>query len=60
MAAEVQDTDLSKVDSAISDQPGSPVDAKDKSQRRRTSSTATNVANIADLGESCKRRHCLM
>ncbi|KAK5167949.1 uncharacterized protein LTR77_006516 [Saxophila tyrrhenica] len=48
MSAEVQDTNLEKVDSAISDQPGSPSDAKGKGHRR-TSSTVSGVANIADL-----------
>ena len=49
MAAEVQDTNLEKVDSAISDQPGSPTEGKGKGHRR-TSSTVSGVANIADLG----------
>jgi hypothetical protein len=50
MAAEVQDSKLNKVDSAIADdKPASPTDVKDKKDRR-TSSTASNVHNIADLG----------
>lgn len=53
MAAEVQDPNLSKVDSAIADEPGSPTDAKPKKDRR-TSSTASNVFNIADLGMSSR------
>ena len=52
MAAEVQDTNLSKVDSAISDAPASPTDEKKKIGHRRASSTAAaGVANIADLGK---------
>jgi hypothetical protein len=48
MAAEVQDPKLSKVDSAVADEPASPSDVKKKD--RRASSTASNVFNIADLG----------
>ncbi|KAK3056297.1 hypothetical protein LTR09_002804 [Extremus antarcticus] len=50
MAAEVQDSNLQKVDSAISDEPGSPSDVK-KTTHRRTSSTVSSAANIADLGD---------
>ena len=52
MAAEVQDklTDLSKVDSAISDAPASPSEKK-QPKHRRTSSTVSGVFNINDLGE---------
>jgi hypothetical protein len=55
MAAEVQDPKLEKVDSAVSDQPGSPTDKKEK-PHRRTSSTSANVANIADLGKTLQKR----
>ncbi|QIX01398.1 hypothetical protein AMS68_006915 [Peltaster fructicola] len=49
MAAEVQDhtAPLSKVDSAISDEPASPSESKIK--HRRTSSTVSGVFNILDL-----------
>jgi hypothetical protein len=49
MAAEVQDGKLDKVDSAVSDQPASPSDVKEKKDRR-SSSTTSGVFNIADLG----------
>lgn len=50
MAAEVQENDLSKVDSAIDDAPASPSDKKEI-KHRRTSSTVSGVFNINDLGE---------
>lgn len=51
MAADTQDSKLSKVDSAVADGPASPSDIKEKKDRR-SSSTASNVFNIADLGMS--------
>lgn len=51
MAAEVQDGNLQKVDSAIADEPASPSEIKAKAGHRRTSSTVSGVFNIADLGE---------
>jgi len=47
MAAEVQETNLEKVDSAVSDVPASPTEKK--ISHRRASSTASNVHNMADL-----------
>jgi hypothetical protein len=48
MAADAQEATLSKVDSAVSDQPASPSDEKPK--HKRSSSSAANVFNINDLG----------
>lgn len=52
MAAEVQETtNLSKVDSAISDVPASPDETKAKTgTHRRSSSNVSGVFNINDLG----------
>lgn len=64
MAAEVQETNLEKVDSAVSDVPASPTEKK--ISHRRASSTASNVHNMADLGKrdtaiqpSAARDHCI-
>ena len=48
MSAET--SDLTKVDSAVSGVPGSPVEEK-KAGHRRASSSVTGVYNILDLGK---------
>ena len=51
MAAEVQEN-LTKVDSAVSEEPASPSEVKKGKEQghRRTSSTVSGVFNINDLG----------
>lgn len=50
MATDTQD--LSKVDSAISGLSSSPTEGKHVPAKKRTSSSATGVMNINDLGRS--------